>query len=141
MITNEDEVRGRMDSPMNLLNRLRSVTNKHKVIDINGNPANIIPSLPPTATEVIENLEEKLKFGSIKTKAAGIMVAAMDQLQNRIAEVDKPEALAKIAETMSKVVTMENANTKEDKLHGPQFVLYAPTFNNETHYETIHARE
>jgi len=134
MILNEVEVTERMNSPMNLLNRLRSTVrpgNKHN---------NLIPSLPPTSTDIIEDLESKLQYGSIKSKAAGIMIAAMDELKTRLPEVTKPETLARVAESMSKVINAETANNK-DRINPPQFHLYAPQFNNENHYETIYARE
>jgi len=134
MIINETEVTERMNSPLNLLNRLRSVTSSHK-------GSNLIPSLPPTSKEIIDNLEDKLAYGSIKSKAAGIMIAAMDELKARLPEAQKPEQLARIAESMSKVVNAESANNNRDKLNAPQFHLYAPQFHNEEHYETIYARE
>jgi hypothetical protein len=140
MILDEKEVTERMSSPMNLLNRLRSASNT-KQIDQNGNPANIIPSLPPTSKDIIDNLEEKLAYGSIKSKAAGIMIAAMDELKSRLPETSKPEQLARIAESMSKVVNAENANNKNDSINKPVFIIYSPQFNNENHYETIYARE
>lgn len=134
MILNETEVTERMSSPMNLLNRLKSITNPHK-------PQSNIPSLPPTASEVIDDLEDKLAYGSIRSKAAGIMIAAMDELKVKIADVQKPEQLARIAESMSKVVNAKNENTEKDRLNTPQFILYAPQFHREDHYETIYARE
>ncbi len=134
MILDDTEVQERMSSPLNLLNRLKTLTNSHK-------SHNIIPSLPPTASDVIADLEEKLKFGSIKSKASNIMIAAMDELKLRLPEVQKPEQLAKIAESMSKVVTAETKDDKGDRLNAPQFILYAPQFHNENHYEVIHARE
>lgn len=132
MILNESEVTERMESPLNLLNRLRSASS-HK--------SNAIPSLPPQASEVIDDLEDKLKHGSIRSKAAGIMIAAMDELSSRIPEVQKAEQLARIAESMSKVVNAKNENDNKDKLNQPQFHVFAPQFNYENHYETIHARE
>jgi len=134
MILNETEVTERMNSPMNLLNRLKSISNSKS-------NHNSIVSLPPTSKEIIEDLEEKLQYGSIKSKAAGIMIAAMDELKSRLPEVTKPETLARVAESMSKVVNAESANSNKDKLNAPQFHIYAPQFNNENHYDTIYARE
>ena len=131
MLLNDVEVTERMSSPLNLLNRLRSSTRSK---------SNSIISIPPTSTDIIDNLEDKLQYGSIKSKAANIMIAAMDELNKRIPEVTKPEQLAKIAESMGKVVNAEVANNK-DKLDAPQIIYYAPQFNTEEHYETIYARE
>jgi len=134
MILNEIEVTERMSSPMNLLNRLKSATNKQ-------HSQNTILSLPPSSSEIIDDLEDKLKFGSIKSKAAGIMIAAMDELKVKLPEVHKPEQLAKIAESMGKIVNAEIENNKNDNSNRPQFHIYAPQFHNEEHYETIYARE
>ena len=57
-----------------------------------------------------------------------------------VPEVQKPDQLARIAESMSKIVNTEVAN-KNDNSNRPQFHIYAPQFNNENHYETIYARE
>ncbi len=131
MILEQSEVIARLESPLNLLNRLKSLTNKHS--------KETHPSLPPSASEVIEDLEEKLAFGSIKSKAASIMISAMDELKARLPEVQKPEKLAQIAAEMSKVVNSETKNTT--KTDNTQFIIYAPQQINEANYEVIHARE
>jgi hypothetical protein len=51
MIITEEEVKERLDSPANLLNRLRSETNSRKKVTH--------PSIPPSSSEIIEDLEEK----------------------------------------------------------------------------------
>ena len=140
MILEETEAVERLNSPLNLLNRLRDASSKHHR-DSNGNPANLIPSLPPKVSDVIDDLEDKLAFGSIRLKASGIMIAAMDELRTRLPEVEKPEKLAAIAAEMSKVVNAKNENAHKDRDDKPQFLVYAPQFVNESHYETIHARE
>ena len=135
MILNEIEVTERMNSPLNLLNRLRSASSKPNRF------SNLIPSIPPTSADIIEGLEDKLQYGSIKSKAASVMVEALDELKKRLPEINKAESLARVAESMSKVVNAENANPNKDKLDAPQIIYYAPQFNNESHYETIYARE
>lgn len=132
MLLDDNEIAERMQSPMNLLNRLRSIS-KPKQSDIQ--------SLPPSASEVIQDLEDKLAYGSIKSKAAGIMIAAMDELKKRIPEVSKPDQLARIAEHMSKVVSTETKNPRDPDENKPQYIIYAPQFNQENSYEIIHARE
>lgn len=70
------------------------------------------------------------------------MIAAMDELKIKLPEVQKPEQLARIAESMSKVVNAENENLKNrGDANKPAFIIYSPQFNNENHYETIYARE
>jgi hypothetical protein len=131
MIITEEEVKERLDSPANLLNRLRSETNSRKKVTH--------PSIPPSSSEIIEDLEEKLAYGSIKSKAAGIMITAMDELRNRLPEVQRPEKLASIASEMGKIVHAEIKDKKETDNN--QFIVYAPQFVKEEHYETIYVRE
>ena len=127
MILNEIEVIERLESPLNLLNRLRSVTNKSL----------IIPSLPPTSDEIIENLTDKIGYGSIKSKAAGIMVSALDELKVQIHTVTKPKELASIAEQMNKVISIqENKNGNNDLKIG-QVIIYAPQVLEEDTYDVI----
>lgn len=133
MLLDETEVKERYESPLNLLNRLKSGLSKQK-------SNSSIVSIPPTADKIVEDLEEKLKFGGLKSKAAGIMSDCLDELKVRIAEVDKPSQLAAVAETMNKIVNTENKN-RNDNTDKPQFVVYSPTFINEEHFETIYVKE
>ncbi len=130
MILDELEVRERLESPLNLLNRLRSTTtNKHRI--------NIIPSLPPTSSEIIDNLEDKIGLGSIKSKAAGIMVSALDELKNRLPEVTKPKELASIAEQMNKVISVQESKNGDNSLKIGQVIIYAPKILTEDSYDVI----
>lgn len=136
MILNETEVKERLESPSNLLNRLKaglSSTNPHRKSQIN------IPSIPPTVDKIVDDLEEKLKYGSLKSKASAIMSDAMDSLREKLGEV-KPEKLATIAEQMNKIVSTQLDKNKDDD-NKPQIIMYAPTFLKEEHFETIYVRE
>lgn len=137
MILNESEVTERMSSPLNLLNRLRDITNSPKKSV--HNPHSII-SIPPKTEDIIPDLDEKLAYGSIKTKAAGIMIQAMDELKTRVQDAKTPSELAKIAENMSRIVNAEEEKP-QNKDNRPQIVFYSPQINQENHYETIYARE
>jgi len=134
MILDEKEVIERFESPLNLLNRLRAGLSHHK------NQSKIV-SIPPTAENLIEDLEEKLKYGGLKSKAAGIMNDCLEELKSRIGEVDKPTQLAAVAETMNKIISSEDKNKKSDSDSKPQYVIYTPTFISEEHFETIYVRE
>jgi len=127
MILTDEEALERVESPLNLLNRLKASTNRTK--------KQTIPSLPPKIDEVISDLEEKIAYGSIKTKAMGIMTAAMDELQMRIHEV-KPESLARVAADMSRVINTTQVKY-EDNRKQAQIVIYAPQLAKETQFETI----
>jgi hypothetical protein len=126
MILEEVEVMERVESPLNLLNRLRTQTSKQLVV----------PSIPPGSAEVINNLDEKLAYGSLKSKAAGIMNEAMNELRNRLPEVQRPEKLAAIAEQMSKVINNAQTRTETDVRVG-QIIVYAPQIVTEDRFDVV----
>jgi len=131
MLLTDSEVKERIESPMNLLNRLRSVTNL----------TSLSPCLPPSSKDIIENLEEKIGFGSIKSKATNIMSEAMDELRSRLPEVTKPEKLAQIAAEMSKVVNGVVNNKIEDNRKIAQVIIYAPQILSESAFDVIEVSE
>lgn len=140
MILDNTEIQQRIESPLNLLNRLKRVSNSHQNnYNQNSIPINQIPSLPPTSDQLINDLEEKLKYGSIKSKAANIMIAAMDELSLRLPEVQKPERLASIAADMGKVVASQTAKAEETNRIG-QIIIYAPQLISEDRYDVIDIR-
>lgn len=130
MILSDDDVKERMESPLNLMNRLRKVTKT------------IIPSLPspvpPKSTDIIDSLDDKLKVGGIRAKAAAIMSDALDELKIRIPSVEKPEKLAAIASEMNKVLI---SRQEQEKSEAAQIIVYAPQVLNESHFETITVNE
>lgn len=129
MILSDEEVQEKIESPLNLLNRLRSSTRERS----------IIPSLPPPRSdEVIDDLEDKIKIGSIRQKAAGIMADALGELKNRMSEL-KPEKLAQVAAEMNKVLLTRPESDDKDKR--AQIVVYAPQVVQENYFETIVASE
>jgi len=134
MILDEREAIERFESPLNLLNRLKSGLSRHK-----SNTS--IPSIPPSSSEIIEDLEEKLKYGGLKSKAADIMHDCLIELKNRITEVDKPTQLAAVAETMNKIISAEDKNKLNNNENKPQFIVYAPRFISEEHFDTIYVKD
>ena len=129
----DDEIKTRIESPLNLLNRLRSLTNNHSTH----------PALPPKISDVMKDVDEKLNDAnnSVKGKANTILLAAMDELHKRIPEVQKPERLASIVKDMSVVVDNQNKNNKKDDEELPRIVVYAPQIRNENEYNIIHVTE
>jgi hypothetical protein len=132
MLLTEEELKERMESPLNLLNRLRQETSPHG--------SSKIVSLPPTASEVIENLEDKIKHGTAKSKAVALLISAMDELKERLPEVQKPEKLAAIAASMAKVVDSGSIKI-EDNRKQAQIIIYSPRFSKETDYEVVNSTE
>lgn len=131
MILTDEQIQERIESPLNLLNRLKSITSLQTTS----------PCFPPSSEQIIDDLTEKLAYGSIKSKAAGIMTAAMDELKIRLPEVTKPEKLAQIASEMSKVVNAADSNKREERSDKPQIIIYAPQVVSENHFETMLVNE
>lgn len=127
MILNDEEIKERVESPLNLMNRLRK-TSETKTIS---------PCLP-SASDLVNNLDEKIENGTIKQQAFGIMNDAMKELKLRIPEISKPEKLAQIARDMNQIVTARQ-DTDRDK--PAQIVIYAPQVINENTFETVVVRE
>lgn len=133
MILNESEVIERLESPLNLMNRLRDLSS-----DKNSKSSRVsIPSLPPKSSEVIDNLDEKLAYGSIKSKAAGIMVSALDELKARLPEVTKAKELSSVAEQMNKIITVQNEKGSDGNFKIGQVIIYAPQVISEDNYDVI----
>ena len=136
MLLDDDEIKERMESPINLLNRLR--TSLKKI------PNGIIPSIPdqipPRASDIIDNLDDRLKETSTRHKANSILNSAMDELAKRIPEIEKPERLATIAESMAKVISHQDNKSSSEKLQS-QIIVYAPQVQNIESYEVVEVTE
>lgn len=131
MILPETELKERLESPMNLLNRLKTAINPHR----GSANSTTHPALPPKAEDIIPDIDQKIGVGSVKNKAINIMTKAMTTLETRIEEVVKPEHLARIASEMGKVVS-----GLEQKEQGPnvgQIIIYAPQVMSERDFDTI----
>jgi len=127
MILSDEEVQERVESPLNLLNRLRHATR--------GNS----PCLPaPKSSDLIPDLDSKIG-PDVKKQANRIMSAALAELELRIPDVSKPEKLAQIASEMNKVLVARE--DKDKALNAPQIIVYAPRVIEESHFETIVTQE
>ena len=129
MLIPESEALERLESPSNLMNRLRAIVNPHS--------KTVIPTIPPpTASDIIPNLDEKISYTSTKQKAMAIMNSAMNELQNRLPEVQRPEKLAAIAAEMGKIVIAQNNQSITDNRIG-QIIVYSPRIVSEEQFETV----
>lgn len=136
MILNDEEIAERIESPLNLLNRLKSSLGRVIVPHSHSQ----IPSLPPSASDIIENLEDKISNSTVRSRAIGILTAAMDELKIRIPEVQKPEKLAAIAAEMSKVISHQDNRNQGDKPLS-QIIVYAPQVQNIENYQILDVSE
>ena len=133
MLLAETDALERMESPLNLLNRLKSATSPKNI-------HSLIPSIPTDVSDIVDNLEKKIQAGALKSKASNIMSAAMDELLVKLPEVSKPENLARIASEMNKIVNAEQAKSGDDNRVG-QIMIYAPQLVSESHFDIIDAKE
>lgn len=140
MLLNDDEIQERIESPLNLLNRLKSSLTKasnHK-----HDPPEI-PSLPPSADKIIPDLDEKIAGTTAKAKAMNIMISAMTELQERIGDVHKPETLSRIVYNMGRVIASQNENRYDHGRGGitSQIIVYAPQVKTLDNFEIIDVAE
>ncbi len=63
----------------------------------------------------------------------------MNQIQNRIEEIDKPEKLARIAESMNKIIESHTPKKDTNALVG-QVIIYSPVIREEKEYPIIDIR-
>jgi hypothetical protein len=126
MLLSDEEVQERIESPLNLLNRLKNASKSNS------------PCLPnPTSDELIPDLDDKLQ-GDAKKQAAKIMHGALRELEMRLPEVHKPEKLAQIANEMGKFIM---AGKESDSSKIPQVIVYAPSVIQESHFASITLNE
>lgn len=136
MILTDEVITERMESPLNLLNRLKEITTPKTNVPRSNGTADI-PSLPPKSGDLIPDLDEKLAYGGIKSKAVGIMTAAMNELQIKIHDIQKPKELAQITEQMAKVIKAVTPENRDDTVKAPQIIIYSPQVRQLNEYKTI----
>lgn len=133
MLLSETELKARIESPLNLLNRLRLETSsKSKSVSI--------PCIPPTAEELINDLDKKLDTSTARSKATELMSACLDELKVRLPEIAKPKELAEVAERMSKIVNAP-AVRLEDNRKQAQIIIYSPRIVDDAQYEVVDGRD
>lgn len=132
MLLDENELKERLESPNNLLNRLKAAT------DTASHKPTLIPSLPPKSEDIIEDIEAKITNGSIKGKAMGLMSATLDQLKTHLPAIDKPEKLARIAESMARVIdSSEQKQINQTQIQQAQIIIYAPQIVAEEKFSVV----
>lgn len=125
-VLSDDDVIKRVESPMNLINRLRSTTKKE----------NLIVSIPK-ADDLVPSLNEKLTVGSSKTRALSVMNRVLGRLDDQTT-IDniKPERLPAIVAQMATAIKgLEPEKDKED--NRVQFIVYSPTLMQESDYGPV----
>lgn len=136
MVLDDIEVSSRIDSPDNLVNRLRALTKPASGVNkLNG----LIPSLPPTADDVIKDLDDKLAGSSIKSKASKLLIDTMNQLEMNLDSATEPSKLARVAESLNRIIDSHTPK-KENTATIGQVIIYTPTVREEKEYPIIDVR-
>lgn len=129
MLLTDEEIQERLESPMNLLNRLKNVTT----------PKSGIPTMPPVTSDDIKlDIAGKIAANTLRDTAARVMGKALQELEVQLPNVQKPEKLAQIATEMNKVL---NAQPDKDKNPPAQIIVYAPQVIQENYFEEITLKE
>ena len=128
MILTDSEMKERLESPVNLLNRLRALSS----------PAPIV-TLPPTSSELIPDIDDKINDTKRKSKA--ILNKALDELSSRMPEVQKPEKLAQIAYEMSRAIAQQEAKEIPQTPLAAQIVIYAPQVQSIENFDIVDVQE
>jgi len=144
MILDSAEIEARVNSPFNLLNRLKTEVNRAVSIVsvpdglVNRNEPAQIPSIP-SIDELVENAEDKINKATAISGAKSVMAKSIKELERRLVEVEKPIDLAKVAVEMNKIVN--GSEEKNKGLNTGPIIIWKPEVHNEAHYETVMVSE
>lgn len=139
MILTDDDIKERIESPLNLLNRLKKITKESSSLP--SLPAIIKhPALPPTSDQLIDNIDDKIAEASARSKAMNIMLSAMNSLEARIPEIQKPKELSDIATSMSKIMANQSQNNA-NRGTTSQIIVYAPQVQKLENFDIIDVTE
>src|SRR5215510_1459400 len=113
MILKDSDITARLESPLNLINRLNRVGIKDNAMDI------FVPSQVSTdesqvvddpVNEIID--EKKIRLGLIKNSAMDVLQDSLRNLKTRLPEVTKVRDLSSIARDM-KIILTEDEDLKK----------------------------
>lgn len=149
MLMNETEVDSRLNSPDNLINKLRLITRnkvKDSGMEIFGVPTEAVTgevvSLPPTADDLFDDFDSKIKKNMAKTSAMDTLVDAIGSLHQRLPEIDKAETLSRVARDMSSVLKqMNEADAANGEASKAQIIIWKPVMMQGQQFATVHVNE
>lgn len=148
MILNDTEVNNRLESPLNLINRLNQLNKRTTGMELfgvnqkirdNERSAGISTSdYDDPLDEIIPDSAEKIKLGIVKTKALDVLHDSLQSLHIRLPEIGKVKDLSTIAKDMNHILTAEDS--KKSNNHS-QVIIYKPIINELSKYETLVVNE
>lgn len=159
MLVNDNEALERINSPFNLLNRIKQVSGKPKGLDIfrknrEGNEEQQKDSTQKDSAvrdaseangaisidSLIDKPEDQIKLANAHNKALTIMNKAIDELDTRITEVkaDKLPAIITAAQKVVESIRKERNESKRNREgNGVNFHFYIPEQRKISDYEVI----
>lgn len=147
MILDDKSVDKRLESPNNLMNRLKVIKDKKSPLPFSRTKDAEIVSVPsdkqkalaiPGIEDLIDNFESKVQFGKAHASALDLLVDSLHSLKCRLGDVKKPEQLTNIASSMTKILGQIKEHQKgKDGGDLVQINIYAPQYREITEYETI----
>ena len=145
MILNDDDVLARLDSPLNLMNRLKRIQGGDSPCLPVPTTAEVVEDYteavqPPSVDELIDNFENRITQGRIVETSLAVLDETITQLRFRLPEVEKPERLSRIATDVSKVIDSFRTTKKESHGNAP-ILVWKPVMVNENYYESVVARD
>ena len=141
MLLKDNEVITRLESPLNLINRLNSLTPKRNGMEIfvpSSSEKTDESSAANSTDESDPDEERKIKMGLIKAKALDILGSSLEHLKLNLHQVSKIEKLATVAKEMKNIITDDNSHKN---IVGQQVIIYKPIINDISKYETLVVRE
>lgn len=143
MLLSDSEVTTRLESPENLINRLkqkmRAVGIQSAVLPPHERTKASVVTAPPSIDELVDNIDGKLALTSLQDKAVEIMRKSMDELSVRLNEVTRPEKLANIAADMGRLV--QNVREQRNQTNNIQVMVYAPQLRTEESFDVIDLKD
>ena len=144
MILTEEEVNIRLESPGNLINRMRAISNNSNAMSLFGvskTSQSESRILPPSVEQLIDNAEGKIKLGVVQNSALEVLNQSLNELKLRLPEVDKVKDFSTIAKDMNAIITQVNESSRINNTEANQVIIYKPIINVESNYEVIHLSE
>lgn len=143
MLINTEETNTRLNSPDNLLNRLKRLRPSKESLavftglrDETNSKTASHPALPHS-----EDIESEIRDGLIRGSAKRVLGDALDLLENNLHEIsDSPTRLAGVIAQVSKVVTALD-DKKSSNINPNQVIIFKPMIHNESYYQSVQAHE
>lgn len=151
MILTDEQITSRLESPLNLINRLKKLTDKSNsmdlfiptgfdvssvrevsVVGLNNESSAVLDD--DSLDDIIPDSADKIKMGLVKSKALDVLHDSLSSLHIRLPEIDKVRDLSTIASDMNRILTAEDAT--KGKIN-QQVIIYKPIVNDISKYDTL----